>query len=104
MTKQEKSKHNWALIVFFTTILIVTVVVSIGIYKYFNPLSLENWTRTVDSNLTVQGVITKIELNRKFEEFTTYHLFPAVIRINISQVVRVDKDHGITRLGTVSPA
>lgn len=66
--------------------------VSIGIYKYFNPLSPENWSRTADSNLTVQGLITRIELNRKFEGFTAYHVFPAVIRINITQVVHVDND------------
>ncbi len=45
-----------------------------------------------DSNLTVQGIITKIELNHKSEGLTTYHIFPAVIVINITKVVRVNED------------
>ncbi|MGB9853660.1 MAG: hypothetical protein ACPLRY_02490 [Candidatus Bathyarchaeales archaeon] len=92
MSKQEKRKRNWILMVLFTIILIITITVSIGIYRYLNPLSPENWTRTADSNLTVQGIITKIELNHKSEGFSTYHVFPAVIVINITQVVRVDED------------
>ena len=92
MSKQERRKRNWVLTAFFTLIIVITVVVSVGIYRYLNPLSPENWTRTVDSNLTVQGIIIKIELNHKSEGFTTYHIFPAVIVINITQVVRVDED------------
>lgn len=77
---------------FLVLILIIPVTISIGFYRYLNPLSTENWTRAVDSNLTVQGIITKIELNHKSEGFTTYHVFPAAIVINITQVVRVDED------------
>ena len=31
-------------------------------------------------------------MNHKSEGFTTYHVFPAAIVINITQVVRVDED------------
>lgn len=92
MSKQERQKRDWILVAFLTLILIIIVVVSASIYRYLNPLIPENWTREVDSNLTVQGIITKIELNHKSEGFTTYHMFPAVVVINITQVVRVDED------------
>jgi hypothetical protein len=70
----------------------MVAIVSIGIYEYLNPLSPENLTRTEDSNLTVQGIITKIELKHESYGLSTYHVFPAVIVINITQVVQVEED------------
>jgi hypothetical protein len=85
-------------------ILILSVVLFLNLSPKPNDI-VENWSgssyRDV-SSLTIQGTIYKIETNKRIDSEYGYHVFPALVHVNITNVIwaseQLMKENGIRHL------
>lgn len=56
-------------------------------------LILENWDNNAGyiSNLIIQGKISEVKLNSNVTWFGSYHIFPAIITVEITNLVRISE-------------
>jgi len=87
--KKPKSRLLFLIIVVMA-ILTITAGFVFNLMQKKNELKVENWDEEnppCDADLTIQGIVYEVKNNARIEGDYTYHVFPALIYVNISQVV-----------------
>ncbi|MEM2991447.1 MAG: hypothetical protein QXQ02_09750 [Halobacteria archaeon] len=88
--KKKPKTRRLFLIIGAIAILLITIGLILNSMQKKNELKVENWDERSPynvSDLTIQGIVYDVKTNFKIEGHYTYHVFPALIYVNITQVV-----------------